>query len=110
MHDFLRILLTHALVLRNSNHENLHFLRLVQYSEKDQLDSEQNEIELDDGQKEKTPEPLDLNELEAEGESTYFPVKIETQKAENVHEDKDTTGSPPPPLENAAPPPLDQIQ
>ena len=100
MHDFLRILLTHALVLRNSNHENLHFLRLVQYSAKDQLDSEQNEIELDDGQKEKTPEPLDLNELEAEGESTYFPVKIETEKAENVHEDKDTTGTPPPPLEN----------
>ena len=83
MHDFLRTLLIQILVLRNSNHENLHFSTLGQYSEKDQLDSEQNEIELDDGQKEKTPEPLDLNELEAEGESTYFPVKIETEKAKN---------------------------
>ena len=100
MHDFFRTFLIHALVLRNSNHENLHFLRLVQYSAKDQLDTERDEIELDDGQKEKTPEPLDLNELEAEGESTYFPVKIESEKAENFHENKDTTGTPPPPLEN----------
>ena len=86
------------LVTISSSHYRL---RYTGYPLTDQLDSEQQE--LDDGV-EKTPEPLDLSKLDAENESTYYPVEIESEqvmtKAEDVHSSPDRTSTPPPPLEN----------
>ena len=95
-----RVLLTNAIVLNGPGHFCLRYAGL-NYPKKDQLDSEK--INADDGL-ENTPEPLDLNKLDADNESAYYPVEIDNQqvmeKAEDVHDSPDRTETPPPPLEN----------